>query len=913
MHENNKISFRRALFLSFNGIVFIALLLFTISWIFSEINRHRDNIFALQQEALRAQKKQLKSVVDNVIHNIEFFRSINTEIPDRELQDRILDKIAEIRFSRGGYVFVNRTDGRALVFDGKRVKTNKNIRDMTDPTGLRIFDLELNAIRKPDGGYISYMFKRIDTNSPEPKISYIKGFDDWKWIIGAGSYVNDLTKEIEAEKKELIKSLEQKIIMIGMLFIFISMVLFIIANKGSSIVKKQLNLIDGIFRASIDGKDAGLIMDSFDFKEVSQLAQKIIKLLDEQKEAKEALKKSEERFRKFVEGDISGDYITTPESFVYCNKRFLNIFGYKDIEEINQAGLHKLYRDKHGRNEFISKIKKLGKVENSEVEMLDRDGNIVNVIENAFGEFDKEGNLLRIYGYLIDITENKRMERALRESEEKFRSVVENSHDGIFIVNDNFKIIYVNNEFFNIMGYANEEIINQDFRNFLDKDEIHRISDFYIRRQKGEKVPLRYEFNVVRKGGAKRLVEVKSVVTTGVDGKVRTIAQILDITNQRRAEKTKIAAYRVAEAAFTAENISELFNSIHKIISELMPVRNFCISLYNKDSNKLTWPYFIDEYDRKPLPRKPGNGLVEYVFRTGEPLLATPEKCMELVSKGEVELKGKKFVDWLGIPLKTGGETIGVLAVKSYSNNLRYGEEEKRMLVFVSTQIATAIERKEAQQKIKRDLIEKEILLKEVHHRVKNNLQVIYSLLNLQSKRVNNKELSALLEVSKNRVRSMALIHEKFYQSKEVSRVDFSEYINSLARDLYKLFGISRSRIRLQVSADNVKLGLDQAVPCGLIINEIISNSLKYAFPDNKEGRIDVNFKLTEEDHYRLEIRDNGVGLPGDLSIEETSSLGLRLVKLLTEQLEGDLKIISQSGTAFIITFRSLVRESLEQ
>jgi diguanylate cyclase (GGDEF)-like protein/PAS domain S-box-containing protein len=174
-----------------------------------------------------------------------------------------------------------------------------------------------------------------------------------------------------------------------------------------------------------------------------------------------------------------------------------------------------------------------------------------------------------------------------------------------------------------------------------------------------------------------------------------------NITEQKKAEKIRHSIYKISEAAHSTQNLDELFRSIHHTIEELMPAKNFYIALYDHECGILSFPYFIDEYDKPPAPQKPGRGLTEYVLRTGEPLLVSPEVFEDLEKKGEVESIGPPSIDWLGIPLKKEDETIGVLVVQSYAEGTRYGQEDRNILKFVSSQVAMAIERKRAEDALR--------------------------------------------------------------------------------------------------------------------------------------------------------------------------------------------------------------------
>ena len=220
--------------------------------------------------------------------------------------------------------------------------------------------------------------------------------------------------------------------------------------------------------------------------------------------------------------------------------------------------------------------------------------------------------------------------------------------------------------------------------------------------------------------------------------------------------------------------------------------------------------------------------------------------------------------------------------------------------------IRDVTQRKLAEERIKASLREKEVLLREIHHRVKNNLQVISSLLNLQSRSLSDPAILKVFKECQNRVRSMALVHEKLYRSGDLSRIDFSEYIRSLVYHLCHVHQIDSSRIHLREEVEAIQLDINTAIPCGLILNELVSNSLKHAFPDGREGEIYVQFKRQGENRLLLSVRDDGIGLAEDLDINKTSTLGLQIITLLVQQLDATLEIHRQPGTEFRILFSEL-------
>jgi len=219
--------------------------------------------------------------------------------------------------------------------------------------------------------------------------------------------------------------------------------------------------------------------------------------------------------------------------------------------------------------------------------------------------------------------------------------------------------------------------------------------------------------------------------------------------------------------------------------------------------------------------------------------------------------------------------------------------------------ITDITERKRAEELIKASLEEKEVLLKEIHHRVKNNLQIISSLLYLQSKGVKDEKTLEVFRDSQSCVKSMALIHEKIYASGDLAKIDFGEYIRDLTDNLFSSYGINADKVALKIDVKDVSFGVNLAVPCGLIINELISNSLKHAFPEGKTGEIVVSLRVAKEKEVELIVSDNGIGIPEDLDYKNTDSLGTQLVvNLVEKQLKGTIELDRKGGTTLTIKFK---------
>jgi two-component sensor histidine kinase len=212
-------------------------------------------------------------------------------------------------------------------------------------------------------------------------------------------------------------------------------------------------------------------------------------------------------------------------------------------------------------------------------------------------------------------------------------------------------------------------------------------------------------------------------------------------------------------------------------------------------------------------------------------------------------------------------------------------------------------EDRRSEENLKSSVREKEVLLQEVHHRVKNNLQVISGLLDLQSYHITDERSREIYKESQNRVITMALIHEELYQARDLAQVDYGTYIRNLANNLFASYAVDPGKVNLNIRTEEVQMVVDTAIPCGLIINELITNSFKHAFPDGQKGEVTIIFRQRDEGRYHLEIGDDGVGMPEDLDIGKTSSLGLQLVTLLVKQLSGEMRIECDKGTRFVIDF----------
>ena len=213
--------------------------------------------------------------------------------------------------------------------------------------------------------------------------------------------------------------------------------------------------------------------------------------------------------------------------------------------------------------------------------------------------------------------------------------------------------------------------------------------------------------------------------------------------------------------------------------------------------------------------------------------------------------------------------------------------------------------RREAEEFLKKSLEEKDILLREVHHRVKNNMQIISSILRMQSRSIDDPILKDVLQESQNRIHTMALIHENLYNNKSLADIKFSSYIKSLSGNIARTYSSHQANVQFDYQIDDAYLPMDIAIPCGLIINELISNSFKYAFIDKSYGTISIHFKHIKEDEFQLIVSDDGIGIPDEIDITKTKSLGMKILHKLVQQIDGELQHDFSNGTKFIIIFKT--------
>ena len=382
------------------------------------------------------------------------------------------------------------------------------------------------------------------------------------------------------------------------------------------------------------------------------------------------------------------------------------------------------------------------------------------------------------------------------------------------------------------------------------------------------------EYRIVRPDGEIRWIRDRAFPIRNQVGQVYRIVGIAeDISEGKQAEK----AIRESEERFRqlAENIQDSFWLLSAEFTDL---------LYLSPAYEQIWGRSREELYADPLI------MLEWVHPEDRHLL---QEAMTRVLQGESTSTEYRIL------LPDG--TIRWVCDRAFPI---YDESGK---IYRIAGIGEDIsDRKCTEARIQAALREKEVLLKEIHHRVKNNMQVISSLLQLQAQYIEDEPTLVLFEESQTRIHSMALIHEQLYQSEHLDRIDLPPYVQNLVGNLYQSFGCGNTAIQFNLNLDPIYLNIETAIPCGLIINELVSNSLKYAFAQSLVGEINIDFHKINYQEFQLIIQDNGGGFPPGFDVENAETLGLRLVRMLAYQLEATIAIDSQCGTCYNIIFKEL-------
>lgn len=479
-----------------------------------------------------------------------------------------------------------------------------------------------------------------------------------------------------------------------------------------------------------------------------------------------------------------------------------------------------------------------------------------------------------------EISQRQKIQEELAKSELLHRMLVETAKDIIWSVDLDLNYTFVSPSVQEVLGFTVEEIMGMNPRAVLTPSSRELILRAFEEELSLEQPTHRDRFvsrtlNIehLHKNGSLLWLEITTTLLRDEHGApVGIIGISRDITKRKRQEEALKESKETIEALLNA-------TTDHAVLLDAQT--NF-LALNEAVARRLGVP-------RRELI---GKQAVDYF------LPSVRERRQrwfdEVISTG----KGVRFED----------ELDG----RFFDNSLYPILDDKGRVKAVAIFARDMTDQKIAEDQLRASLKENEVLLREVHHRVKNNLQVVSSLLNLQSRNMKEKTYEQMFSVSRNRIRSMALIHEKLYKASDLAHIDFKEYITSLLSDLFHSFGANGNRIAVKLDIEAGPLTVDIATPCALVTNELVSNCIKHAFPDPRSGIIRIGFAAAE-DEFELVVSDTGVGLPEDIDLQYPQTLGLRLVNTLVKQLGGRMEVRSTDGAEFRIRFKRSTGEALRE
>jgi PAS domain S-box-containing protein len=497
---------------------------------------------------------------------------------------------------------------------------------------------------------------------------------------------------------------------------------------------------------------------------------------------------------------------------------------------------------------------------------------------------NSKGEVVGILCTIEDITERKLAEDALRASEEKLRRIFANAPIGIGLCNVEGFFVEANPTFCTMLGYTEAELRKLTFQDITYSPDLHQELIYVQKCLQNEINQFQIEKRFIRKDKQKVWAKILvSMIRDESERALYSLAMVEDISDRKESEE----ALRQSEERF--RKIFEegpLGMAIIGFNQRLIKVNHTLCQMLGFSETELMSQSF--DMITHPEDTIKDSILAKQLYYGKIPQYQIEKRC-----------------------IKKNKEEIWVL-LTAYVVHDKNGKTMHSLAI-----IRDITKQKQAQELIAASLREKEVLLKEIHHRVKNNLHVIANLLDLQSQYVEDEKILSLFGDCQNRIHSMALIHEQLYQSPTVGEVNFSEYIQSLIDNLFDSFSTQTCPIAQKIEAESITLNMETSIPCGLIINELVSNSLKYAFPNHPTGTIDIRFyadyNTTSDRLLHLIVRDNGIGMNQAFDWKNSNTLGLRLVRILTRQLEGTLELDTTNGTQFHLSFRELkYRERLQ-
>jgi len=608
------------------------------------------------------------------------------------------------------------------------------------------------------------------------------------------------------------------------------------------------------------------------------------------------VKESEERFKALSESAFEGIAFSENGKIIDANEQFAKIHGYGSAKEI--IGL-KVIDDfvvpEMQKEAYAYKTgKKKGKME---VLSFTKDKSRV-FLESKGKDIKFKNRKIRVT-VAYDITQRKANEMALRESERALSTLMNNLPGMAYrcLYDKSWTMLFLSNGCEKLTGYKEEDVIFNKKVAFADLvfPQDREIGRKEIKEALQNHIHFEIQYRIVSKKKKIKWIWEKGEGVFDDKGKLLFIEGfIADITERKEQE------LRLNQSRETYQNLVEQSPQgtfIHDYKGKILYANRATLDILgiknlSKVKNLSMFDWILPEYHGQ-------------IAKDKDAILAGKQVRFKL-SKINTEKGTVIDVEYKPITFVYNGKPAVLVVFHDISMERKLNEERLRAEIAETANIQLQreiLERKVAEEKVRHSLKEKEILLKEVHHRVKNNLQVISSILNLQSSYVSDNNIKNLLRESQNRIKSMAFIHESLYQTKDFSGIKFSDYIVNLSNNLVHTYISTGEKVELELKIEEVFLNLDSAIPCGLILNELVSNTLKYAFPASTKGALFIGL-LQKDDEVEIIVKDNGRGLPAEVDYRNTQSLGLQLVITLVDQMNGKIELDNTAGANFRITFK---------
>jgi PAS domain S-box-containing protein len=606
-----------------------------------------------------------------------------------------------------------------------------------------------------------------------------------------------------------------------------------------------------------------------------------IKNIMDRKAAEEAFRESEEKYRTVFENTGTAMVVLEESSIIsLANEEFAHLSGFsKDDIEGKKSWTEFVVKEDLERMLAQHRLRRQNRekaLTHYEFRFVTKSGDIRNI----YLSIDIIPGTKKSVASLLDITERKL-------AEELYQTVFKNMGTAMIILEEDTTISHVNEEMENIWGYSKEEIEGQvKWPKLVAEEDLEKMLEYHrLRRNDPDSAPRNYEFRFVHKDGGLRDAALTAAMIPGTKKSMISLRDITEFKKTEHALRESEERFRrisslISNFSFSCKKTMDSGYVIDWMSGAVEQITGFSVE---EIKARLCWRYLVIEGDL-PVFDKNVTGLLP-----GE-----SAQC-------ELRIRHKTGrVVWLDafsecIPEINDPDCHRLYGACRDITDRKMMEDEIRSL---NTALEQRIEQRTAQ--LTTSLEDKEVLLREVHHRVKNNLQIIISLLNLQSRYITDEMTLAAIKESQNRVRAMALVHEKLYQSADIAKINLDDYVRFLGNSLFQFYGMKGKGIVLTTRIQDINVGINTAIPIGLIVNELVSNSLKHAFPDGRKG--EISFAITRENAMlNLVYKDNGTGIPAELDWHNAKSLGLRLVISLVEQLQGTIELERTAGTAFKI------------